>query len=263
MTHAYPNIAQTPAGYSPYGEECRECFTVPPGKKLVGADASALEGCCLAGFMARYDNGEYILVVTAGRKEDGTDVHSVTKRAIEIDSRDDAKTWFYAYLYGAGDEKLGSILTKMRKPAANRKRGAQSRSTFVKNMPALGLLVDAVKKSAKARGGYIRGLDGRWLRVRSEHAALNTLLQSAGAVLMKRALVILDDLLQKEGYVPGVNYEFVANVHDEWQIECDEGIADNVGRLAVAAIREAGVSFAFRCPLSGEFRVGSSWAETH
>jgi DNA polymerase-1 len=220
MTHAYPNVAQTPAVYSPYGTECRSCFTAPPGKVLVGADAAALEARCLASFMARYDNGEYILTVTAGRKEDGTDLHSVTMRAIGITSRDDAKTWYYAFLYGGGDEKLGSIITKVRAPAKNRKRGAQSRAEFVKALVAIGLLGDAVKDTAKKRKGYIKGLDGRWLRIRAEHSALNTLLQSAGAVLMKRALVILDDQLQKEGYVPGVNYEFVANIHDEWQIEC-------------------------------------------
>lgn len=263
MTHAYPNVAQTPAVYSPYGKECRACFTVAPGKLQVGADAAALEGCCLAGFMAKYDDGAYVYVVTKGRKEEGTDVHSTTKRAIEIDSREDAKTWFYAYLYGAGDEKLGSIITKMRAPSKNRKRGAQSRASFVKNLPALGMLVKAVKGAAKKRKGFLRGLDGRWLPVRSDHAALNTLLQSAGAVLMKRALVILDNNLQKEGYAPGTNYEFIANVHDEWQLEVDEGIAEKIGAMAVDAIRLAGESFGFRCPLSGEYRVGRTWADTH
>lgn len=275
MTHSYPNMGQVPAVKSPYGKECRSLFIVPPGKVLVGADAAALQGRCLAGFMARYDDGAYIHVVTAGRQEDGTDVHSVTKNAIEINSRDDAKTWYYAYLFGAGDVKLGSILTKLRAPGKNRTRGAQSRATFEKNLPALGLVSDAVKKSAKADKvkrngivvpkpkGYIRGLDGRWLAIRSEHAALNTLLQGAEAVLMKHALVILDTNLQKEGYVPGINYEFVVNVHDEWQIECDEAIGKAVGSQAVEAIRLAGESFGFRCPLSGEYRIGRNWAETH
>ncbi|MDE3021867.1 MAG: ribonuclease H-like domain-containing protein [Pseudomonadota bacterium] len=94
MTHASPNMAQVPASYSPYGHDCRELFTVPFGKSLVGADASALELRCLAGYMAKYDEGAYIRTVTEGRKEDGTEIHTVNRKALEIDSRDDAKTWF-------------------------------------------------------------------------------------------------------------------------------------------------------------------------
>lgn len=262
MSHSHPNVAQTPANHNPYGKEFRACYRASDGKELVGVDAAALEGCCLAHYMAIYDGGEYAIVVTSGRKEDGTDVHSVTMKALEIDSRDDAKTWYYAYLYGAGDAKLGSVLTKLAQSNKTAKRGKQSRENFQKNLPALGKLADAVKARAK-KLKYLKGLDGRWLLVRSDHAALNTLLQSAGAVLMKRALVILDATLQKEGYVPGVNYEFVANVHDEWQIECDIGLGSSIGPLAVNAIREAGESFRFRCPLSGEARVGRTWADTH
>lgn len=129
-------------------------------------------------------------------------------------------------------------------------------------VPALGKLVEAVKAKVKSQG-YLIGLDGRILHVRSEHSALNTLLQSAGAIQMKYALVILDEALQSAGYLPGVNYEFVANVHDEWQIECDEEIADEIGKQAVAAIKEAGVRLGFKCPLDGEYKVGSSWAGTH
>jgi DNA polymerase I-like protein with 3'-5' exonuclease and polymerase domains len=118
-------------------------------------------------------------------------------------------------------------------------------------------------KVAATKRGFLLGLDGRKLHVRSDHAALNTLLQSAGAVVMKKALVILDRALQDMGYVPGVNYEFIANVHDEFQIECDEDIADTVGKAAVASIRAAGESYGFRCPLDGEYKVGSNWSDCH
>lgn len=275
MTHSSPNMAQVPSGRAPFGHECRALFIVPKGKKLVGADADALELRDLAGFMAAFDDGAYIKTVLEGDKSKGTDMHSVNCRALGMDpkarpfldegddstGRDIAKTWFYAFIYGAGDEKLGYILTHRKGPEAQAV-GKRARAAFLRNLPAMGLLVEKVKANAKARG-YLFGLDRRQLAVRSQHAALNTLLQSAGAVQMKKALCILDDNLQALGYVPGIHYEFVANVHDEWQIECDEDIAETVGRCAVEAIRLAGEHFKFRCPLAGAYDIGNNWAETH
>lgn len=271
MTHSRPNLAQVPSSKSPYGHECRELFWVPVGKLLCGADAEALELRDLAGFMAIYDGGAYIKTVLEGKKELGTDMHSVNCRALGMDpkakvhgeetGRDIAKTWFYAFIYGGGDEKLGYILIREWGEAA-KEAGRKARAAFLKNLPAMGELVKAVKRKSKAQG-YLKGLDGRRLHVRSQHAALNTLLQSAGAVQMKRALCLLDDALQARGWVPGVNYEFVANVHDEWQIEVDHDKAEILGPLAVEAIRQAGISFNFRCPLAGAFDIGRTWAETH
>lgn len=269
MTHSKPNMGQVPASYSPYGHECRALFIVPKGKVLVGADAAALELRDLAGYLAAYDGGEYIRVVLDGDKKLGTDIHSVNAKALGLDpkglyfdgetGRDIAKTWFYAWIYGAGDEKLGFILT--RKPS-NRSAGAKSKTDFLRNLPAFGKLVKRVKNVAKERG-HLKGLDGCILKVRSQHAALNTLLQSAGAIQMKKALCILDDSIQALGLVPGINYEFVANVHDEWQIEADEQHGETIGKLAVEAIRKAGEFFKFKCPLDGEYKLGRSWAETH
>lgn len=261
MTHSKPNMAQVPASHSLYGKDCRECFTVPPGKLLVGADAAALELRCLAGYMAFYDLGAYIKTVTEGKKEDGTEIHTVNRKALQIESRDDAKTWFYAFIYGSGDENLGCILGAPKGLKA-RARGKASKANFMRNLPALAKLVDAIKKKAKAVGS-ITGLDGRTLQIRSPHSAPNTLLQSAGAVLMKQALVFLDERLQDMGYLPGTNYEFVANVHDEWQIECDVALADIIGREAVLAMEAAGRAFNFACPITGEYRAGNNWAETH
>lgn len=261
MTHSTPNMAQVPkvqhskAGVlkgieGGWGYECRSLFTVPKGKKLVGADASGLELRCLAHFMAKWDDGEYARVLLEG------DIHSVNQNAAGLPTRDNAKTFIYAFLYGAGDEKIGSIIGK------GRQAGKQLKEKFLKGLPALAKLSAMVKSKAKSQG-WIRGLDGRRLHIRSDHAALNTLLQSAGALVMKKALVILDTRLQAAGLVPGVNYEFVANVHDEWQIEVDEDRAEFVGQTAVASIRAAGDAFGFRCPLDGEFKVGNNWAETH
>jgi len=261
MTHSHPNMAQVPASKSPYGHDCRAVFIVPKGKKLVGADAAALELRCFAGYMALWDHGDYIKVILEGKKELGTEIHSVNRKALGIDSRDTAKTWFYAFLYGAGDEKLGTELGA--KPgAAARKLGKASREKFLKSLPALGKLVEMVQLKVKKQK-FLKGLDGRVLHVRSAHAALNTLLQSAGAILMKQALVFLDHNLQQMGFIPGVHYEFVANVHDEWQIEVNEDIAEQVGKSAVEAMEQAGRHFKFRCPITGEYGIGSNWSETH
>jgi DNA polymerase I len=271
MTHMSPNLAQVPASYSPYGHECRELFCVPKGYTLIGCDASALELCDLAGYMGFYDNGAYIDVVLKGDKKLGTDIHSTNARALGLDpkgtyfdgesGRDIAKTWFYAFIYGAGDEKLGFILTR-KKGAISVKRGKQARNDFLTNLPAMGKLVKVVKDRAQKQK-WLKGLDGRRISVRSGHAALNTLLQCAGAVQMKRALCILDDNLQAAGLIPGPHYEFVANVHDEWQIEVKDEYVQTVGPMAQESIRLSGESFQFRCPLAGEWKAGRTWADTH
>lgn len=261
MTHSKPNMAQVPSGRAPFGHECRALFIASPGKKLVGCDADALELRDLAGYMAAYDGGAYIRTVLEGKKEDGTDMHTLNAKALGCD-RDTAKVWFYAFIYGAGDFKLGMILGVKGSKQAITQAGALSRKKFLAALPALKKLVEAVKAKARKQG-WLKGLDGRLLTVRSEHAALNTLLQSAGAIQMKRALVILDNALQDLGLVPGVNYEFVGNIHDEWQIEADETHAELVGRTAANAIRQAGEYYSFRCQLAGNFDIGNNWNETH
>lgn len=255
-THSYPNIAQVPASYSPYGKECRTLFTVGKGKKLVGVDADGLELRALAGYMSRYDKGKYVKAAVSGDKKKSTDIHSINMKALDIDNRDTAKTWFYAFIYGAGDMKLGLILGK------GSRSGRASRQRFLKNVTGLQTLTTKVKETYRRRG-YLIGLDGRKLHIRSEHSALNTLLQSAGAVLMKKALVILDEKLKFRGLKAGQDYEFVANVHDEFQIEVEEKYAKDVAEESERAIRTAGEFFEFGCPLSATAKIGETWAETH
>jgi DNA polymerase I-like protein with 3'-5' exonuclease and polymerase domains len=244
----------------------------------VGCDAEGLELRALAHYMALYDGGAFGESVVRGNKADGTDPHSVNKRLVGLNSRDSAKTWVYAYLYGAGDYKLGTVIledmteerkarfhakftTKVAKQRALIRLGRASREAVEKGLPALGTLQEKVQ--ARAASGQLRGIDGRILPVRHQHAALNTLLQSAGAIVMKKALVLLDGSLQSAGLVPGVDYEFVANVHDEWQIEAKEGRDGEVARLAAASIYDAGVAYGFRCALAGDARAGRTWADTH
>ncbi len=248
MTHSHPNLAQVPSTRAIYGKECRQLFQARPGKTLVGCDADALELRCLAGYLYHWDQGEYIRTVLEGDKAAGTDMHSVNARVLGCD-RDTAKTWFYAFIYGAGVKKLGSIL------GGGPKRGGSSRRDFLRSLPALEALVTSVQRRVESRG-YLIGIDGRKLYVRSSHAALNTLLQAAGAIFMKRGLVFCRESMGELG-------NFVANVHDEWQIECEEENADTVGRIAVESIRDAGKYYDFACPLDANYATGRTWADTH
>jgi len=254
MTHMSPNMAQVPNSGSPYGEDCRDLWIVEKGYKLVGIDASGLELRMLAHYMK---DDAYTHEVVSG------DIHTANQKAAGLHTRNQAKTFIYAFLYGAGDAKIGQIV------GAGAQEGKALKSRFLQNTPSLEKLREDVSEIA-ANKGTLPGLDGRRVQVRSDHAALNTLLQSAGAIVMKQALVLLDAKLDKLG----IDYKFVANVHDEWQIEVEEGFADLVGKLGVRSIEEAGSYLGFldeitkkplgmRCPLSGEYKVGNSWKETH
>lgn len=243
MTHHSPNMAQVPSCGSPYGEDCRDLWIVEKGYKLVGIDASGLELRMLAHYMK---DDAYIYEVTQG------DIHTTNQKAAGLETRAQAKTFIYAFLYGAGAAKIGKVV------GAGAKEGQRLIDSFLANTPKLRALRETVDKIRKSSGS-LPGLDGRRLHVRSDHAALNTLLQGAGAIVMKQALVILDDRISKLG----IDYKFVANVHDEWQIEVEEPYADMVGKLGVQAIEEAGRVLEMRCPLTGEYRVGNSWKETH
>ena len=248
MTHSSPNMAQIPNAGSVYGHECRECWTVEEGNVLVGCDASGLELRMLAHYMK--DEG-YVRTVTEGSSKDGTDVHTVNQRAAGLATRDNAKTFIYAFLYGAGDAKIGSIV------GGTAKDGANLKSKFLRQTPALAKLLDRVAKQAAK--GWVPGLDGRRIWVRSEHAALNSLLQGAGAIVMKKALCIFYDKIKANKW----SVKLVANVHDEFQFECPPSVAEEAGKAARQSIIDAGIYFNLRCPLDGEYKIGKSWKETH
>ncbi len=242
MTHSSPNMAQVPASYSPYGTECRECWTVPKGYRLVGIDAAGLELRMLAHYM---NDKEYTNEVTNG------DVNTTNQKNAGLATRDLAKTFIYAFLYGAGDAKIGAIV------GGSRRDGAKLKEKFLDNTPPLRDLRERVARSAKK--GHLIGLDGRKLILRSEHAALNTLLQSAGAIIMKKSLTILDEYAT----IHNIEYKFVGNIHDEFQVEVKEEQAEKLGWLAVECIKAAGDRMNLKCPLDGEFKVGVNWAATH
>lgn len=240
MAHSQPNMAQVPSVRAEYGKQCRELFTVPKDRVLVGADASGLELRMLAHYM---DDADYTNEILTG------DIHTANQKAAGLATRDQAKTFIYAFLYGAGDAKIGSVV------GSTSGAGRALKQRFLENTPALAELRQKVAKDCES--GFLEGLDGRKIRVRSAHAALNTLLQGAGAIVMKQAIIILYDLLAR------VDFKLVAQVHDEWQIECRPEDADFIGKSCVNSMVFAGEVLQLNCPLDGEYRVGNSWADTH
>ncbi len=241
MTHRSPNTAQVPSVSSPYGKECRTCWTVPKNYKLVGIDASGLELRMLAHYM---NDKDYINEIING------DIHTANQKLAGLESRDQAKTFIYALIYGAGNARLGSVAK------GSERTGKKLRDSFISNLPSFEDLRSRIDREA-SRTGKVKALDGRSLIVRNLHSALNTLLQGAGAIVMKEALVIFSK------HISDMKANIVANVHDEWQVEAHQDIADLVGELGVKAIRESGDTLKLNCPLDGEYKVGNNWSETH
>ena len=243
MTHIKPNMAQVPNSIAVYGPECRDLWIVEKGCKLVGIDASGLELRMLAHYM---NDNEYTNEVVSG------DIHTANQKAAGLETRSQAKTFIYAFLYGAGAAKIGSVV------GGSQKEGQKLITRFLRNTPQLKRLRERVSEAFTARG-VLLGLDGRKLLVRSEHSALNTLLQGAGAIAMKQALVLLNKDLTKRK----IPFKLVANVHDEWQIEVPVNYAEEVGKAGMKAIADAGIELKMNCPLTGEYKIGDTWKETH
>lgn len=301
-THSNPNIAQVPSGRKPFGTECRELFTVPDGWSLLGTDAAGLELRCLAHYMFPFDGGVYgrecvegdvhwvntlaLGFVPAGTKRDKhNEFHELM--------RGKSKTWVYSFLYGGGNELLGfnaggataeeredwlnsskftnawsRYLTRGEVPTEERVlnslKGGKLKAAFLKNLSALKTLIDRVKTAAKR--GYVVGIDGRHMSVRSEHSALNLLLQGAGAVICKAWVVETDKLLKRAGYKAGFDgdYALCAWVHDEQQIACrTPEIAEAVNRISDEAMNNVQAKYKFRIPLGTDGNTGKSWLDTH
>jgi DNA polymerase I-like protein with 3'-5' exonuclease and polymerase domains len=232
----------------------------------------------LGHFMAPIDGGVYADIVSDG------DVHWANLEALGIadvernrcsdvheQARNAGKLWLYSFLYGCGEDMSGLnyraayVAYHGQQPAGTLiANGRRSRKTFKKNLPALAELEKMVKEKATANK-RIKGIDGRWLTCRSAHYALNTLLQSAGALVMKQALVEFDRSLQEQGLTPGKEYEHVMNCHDEFQCEVlnQDGIPQLVADTACASLIRGGEFFNIRTEINGEAHIGSSWKYTH
>lgn len=246
-THNSPNLAQVPAVGGFMGKECRELFRAREGYKLVGCDASGLELRCLAHYM---NDPEYTHEILNG------DIHTKNQQMAGLATRAEAKRFIYAFNYGGGDALIGSIV------GGDAKKGKAIKKKFLEGLPKLKKLIDGVQNKIKVKG-YLKGIDKRILKVREQYKGLNVLLQSAGAIVMKKALCILNDDIEAKGWKINDDIAFVLNVHDEYQAEVKPELVDEYKVMAVEAIRKAGEYFGFRCPLDGEAKVGDSWYDTH
>lgn len=247
-THQKPNVAQTPSVGVPYGKECRSLFIVPNDSVLIGCDASGLELRCLAHYLGAYDGGSFKEQLLNG------DIHTYNQKQIGLPTRDLAKRVIYGVIYGIGDSRLGEIVGK------SAQEGKRIKVKLFDALPALKKLKDNVLVKIKNQG-FLFGLDKRKLIARSEHSSLNLLIQSAGAILMKMATVILHNKLKDKKYNDDV--KMVAHIHDELQLQCKSDLSTEVGELAKQSIIDAGIHFNFRCPLDAQYKVGKNWADTH
>jgi DNA polymerase I-like protein with 3'-5' exonuclease and polymerase domains len=263
MSHMSPNLGQVPRVGKPFGAECRELFEASRGKVLVGVDASGLQFRLMAHYLHPYDGGRFTEEVLSGR-----DVHVYMQDGTGVVRRDNAKTANYAWLFGAGDHKIGTIvifdyanaleLGEPNRPVPSLSQAPSLGRTARRGLEAklqMGGLVKNLERAAKR--GFLRSLDGRTIPVLSKHRALNALLMSGEAAVMKHGL----RLAAPEVYAQGG--EFVLNVHDEWEVECDPAVAEPVGMAMARAITEAGERLGLRCRLGAKYKVGTNWKETH
>jgi DNA polymerase I-like protein with 3'-5' exonuclease and polymerase domains len=240
-----------------WGFECRSLFGVKEGFKIVGSDLSGIELRCLAHYTYEYDEGEYARILLEG------DPHNFTWKTAELETRDQAKTFIFAYLYGAGDEKIGSIVAPDATPSQQAQIGNKIKKKFIKNFPGLGRLQARIKKDLETQG-YLVGLDGRRLHCRAAHSALNTLLQSAGAIVSKYWLLQIDDDLYEANYQNNWrDYSDLLWIHDETQKAVRFGIEEDVAKIMVDAAEKAGKFLKFNMPIKAESKIGNNWAESH
>ena len=244
-SHLDPNIAQTPATYSPYGEECRTCWTIPDSNNytLLGCDASQLELRVLAHYMK---DKKYIHQILHG------DIHTTNQQMAGLETRDQAKTFIYALIYGAGAAKIGYIMNK------SAKHGQATKNKFLQNVPALSSLLEKVHTAAD-NTGKVRGLDGRYFHVRSLHSSLNVLIQGGGAIICKEWLI----QIMKEVITEKLDAKPVANIHDEIQFEVLKEDAEKLGEITKTCMKRVEKILGLDCPLDSEYKIGTTWAMTH
>lgn len=249
-SHFNPNMAQCVASGSPYGKEFRSLFVAPSNMVMCGIDFSGLELRVLSHFLALFDGGDF----SKRLLED--DIHTANQKAVGLSNRNEAKRFIYAYIYGCGNKKLGEILN------VSEQEARQVRLKFEKSLPALKTLGDQVKRKFKTTG-FLKGLDGRKLIPKAEYSALNTLIQGAGALIVKQGTIILNEELHKAGFVWGGDYAMVLHVHDEMQFYVKEDKIEKFKSIAQTIFKTTQDFFSFRCPLAGEIKVGENWSATH
>lgn len=275
MSHSNPNVAQTPSTKSTFGKEMRALFLADKGWVLVGADSAGCQLRMLAHFLAPYDGGKFAEQVTTGDPHkyllvSGAHCPEHDAASLEVRlacplCREYQKTVTYAYLFGAGDKRLGEIVGR------SIHYGGKIKGNMKRRLAGGGKKFDEALDAAFARK-YVTLMDGRRTPTLARHDTLNTLLMASEAVSMKHALVEADWDLKGQGLVPAEettdafdngDYEFVANIHDEWQVTCRAEVAEVVGKALTKAIAIIGERFGLGCALKGSFKVGANWSETH
>ena len=240
-----------------FGTEMRDLFCAAPETVLVGRDAAGIELRCFAHYI---DDPTYTDIILNG------DIHTYNQEMAGLPTRDMAKTFIYAFLYGAGDGKIGSIVLPDATPAEQKAKGKALKGSFLSANPRLSKLIKEVRKACKR--GWLRGLDGRKIMMRSfdgrimEHKALNTLLQCAGAVIMTEARIWVHQELTKRNLL-GNGAVKVLDYHDEETYECDPAVADEVAEILVESIKWAGIQLKLNCPLDADAKIGQTWATIH
>lgn len=262
------NIPSVDSG-SFYGKQMRSIFRARPGMVMVGADSAGNQIRQLA---ARMGDPEFTKVVLFGKKETGDDLHSFNQQRANLPTRTLAKNFFYGFIFGAQDAKIGKIMGK------DKAAGAAIREEYYRRVPKLKELVDRLTEEWKAtavkwynpkwnkweyRDGYITGLDGRPILVDSEHKILNYALQSDEAIQLGWGYVYVHEEMERRGYVQGVDWHMLIWYHDEYQAECRPSIKETLGQIMCDAIRIAGEHYNIQCPHAGEYKIGNNWADTH
>ena len=242
-SHKRPNLSQVPSDY-----DCRKLFTASPGKVMVGADLSGIELRMLANILSKYDGGRYADILLNG------DIHQVNADKIGI-SRREVKTITYAFLYGAGNTKIGLSYDSSLNEDAAKKKGAEIREAFVSAIDGLAELLKAIKKSSQK--GYVKSIDGRPIKVESQHKALNYLLQSGAGVIAKRWMVLTHESLKN------IDCHQLAFIHDELQYETHPKNAKYLSQRLLESARRAGEYYNLRIPIAAEAKEGHSWADVH
>ena len=242
--HRKPNLGQTKSD-----PEFRKLFQATPGQIMVGADLSGIELRMLAHYLGRWssDFGDTLLT---------GDIHQVNADRVGV-TRRQIKTITYAFIYGAGNEKIGYSYDPLLTSAQAKKKGKEIREAFVSAIDGLAELLEAIKE--KSKEGYIKSIDGRHIKVESPHKALNYLLQSSAGIVAKRQMVIVHNHLKQLKLCASQ----LAFIHDELQFECHPDHADDLSASLVLAAAEAGEYYNLRVPIAAEAKQGKDWSEVH
>ena len=258
-SHSQPNLGQTVAAYSPYGKECRALFYAPAGWSLLGVDAKALELRCLAGYLAWWDQGAYGEVVVDPEQ----DIHIYNQLKFGVATRDISKRLLYAVLYGAGHLKAGQVINpECTNEDDQRTLGRTAISAFLNGLPALRLLKEQIEAAIRDRGHLI-GLDKRVLYCRSAFKGLNVLLQSAGAILMKKVVCLVHERLEEAGFVYDRDWQQALMIHDEIQLLVKDEHVETIEQIVLECFPAAQEFYGFKCLIEGDAKAGITWADTH